>query len=91
MGSSTEAGMGVETDRGESLVPLLDASESDRPIMPPIDILRPLSVHPELSFCGELPSFSLSPLNERSVEAMDGTLDFRDSGAGTVTPEGSGG
>jgi hypothetical protein len=90
-GLSAEAGMGVETDRGESLVPLLEASERDRPILPPIDILRPLSVHPELSFCGELSSFSPSPLTDRSVDAMEGILDFRESGAGKATPEASGG
>lgn len=82
--------MGVETDLSVSLLPLLEARERERPIRLPIDILRPFIGHPVLSLDGDEPSISTSrsfSCPDRSVEAIDGTLDLRDSLAGLTVAE----
>lgn len=81
---SAEADMGVDTARGESLLPLLEASESDRPmrpLTPPTDSLRPLSVHPEPSLGTDAASTSCS------IDASDGALDFRELVTEVALPE----
>ena len=72
--------MGLETDLGVSLLPLLDDREMDRPMRLPIDIFRPLIDQPSFVcaglFCSASRSFSCP---DGSVEAIEGTLDLRDS------------